>query len=179
MDEECASLGIGSVHTNPSEALEPQFGEILDVDRFYQRLIFSFSPRLNSRRVGAVDMVDQSNSPFHSGNRRPTVSPQDLAEWWLIGLHQGKETLRHTTQRVIRSGLLPLSRRYKADGIYTVPRLRGLVLPISRQAILNQDIELRNAYSWVLFRLTAHNSKPPIIIPTRVTPPGTQGSTTA
>ena len=43
----------------------------------------------------------------------------------MIGLDQAILTLKHTTQRFVRSALLPLSRRYKADRIHQLPRLRG------------------------------------------------------
>ena len=43
----------------------------------------------------------------------------------MIGLEQAKLTLKSTTQRYLRSALLPLSRRYKADRIFHHPRLQG------------------------------------------------------
>ena len=43
----------------------------------------------------------------------------------MIGLEQAKLTLKSTTQRYLRSALLPTSRRYKADRIYLQPRLQG------------------------------------------------------
>ena len=43
----------------------------------------------------------------------------------MIGLDQAILTLKHTTQNFTRSALLPLSRRYKADRIYSLPRLGG------------------------------------------------------
>jgi hypothetical protein len=43
----------------------------------------------------------------------------------MIGLDTARQTLKRTTQRFLRSALLPLSRRYKADRMYRVPRLQG------------------------------------------------------
>ncbi len=62
---------------------------------------------------------------FVTQDRRADVSPQSLADRWMIGLEQAKLTLKSTTQRYLRSALLPTSRRYKADRIYLQPRLQG------------------------------------------------------
>ena len=43
----------------------------------------------------------------------------------MIGLETAKQTLEKTTQRLVRSAVLPLSRRYKADRIFHLPRLQG------------------------------------------------------
>ena len=45
---------------------------------------------------------------------------------WGISKKQVHTTLRVTTQRGIRSAVMPLSRRYKSDLIYHTPRLGGL-----------------------------------------------------
>ena len=62
---------------------------------------------------------------FISTDWRSVVTPESLAERWLIGLETAKQTLEKTTQRLVRSALLPLSRRYKADRIFQLPRLQG------------------------------------------------------
>jgi hypothetical protein len=43
----------------------------------------------------------------------------------MIGLETARQTLKRTTQCFLRSALLPLSRRYKADRMYRAPRLQG------------------------------------------------------
>jgi hypothetical protein len=43
----------------------------------------------------------------------------------MIGLETARQTLQRTNQFVLRSTLLPLSRRYKADRMYRAPRLQG------------------------------------------------------
>jgi hypothetical protein len=53
------------------------------------------------------------------------VTPEQLADHWMIGLDSARQTLKRTTQRFLRSALLPLSRRYKADRMYQAPRLQG------------------------------------------------------
>ena len=64
---------------------------------------------------------------FQSKGRHSSVSPQDLSERWLIGLKKAKDTINNTTQRILRSALLPLARRYRADRMYERPRIRCTV----------------------------------------------------
>ena len=64
-------------------------------------------------------------SVFQSSKRHTDVSPEDLSERWFISLNTAKETLKRTTQRFLRSALLPLSRRYRADRMYEAKRLTG------------------------------------------------------
>jgi hypothetical protein len=46
---------------------------------------------------------------FVSNKRHPQVTSEQLSERWNIGLTQAKNTLQVTTQRGIRSAILPLS----------------------------------------------------------------------
>ena len=64
-------------------------------------------------------------SVFQSSKRHTDVSPEDLSERWFISLNTTKETLKRTTQRFLRSTLLPLARRYRADRMYEAKRLTG------------------------------------------------------
>ena len=57
------------------------------------------------------------------------MTPEDLSERWLISLRQAKETLKHTTQRIVRSATMPLARRYRADHMYEKQQLRGEWFP--------------------------------------------------
>jgi hypothetical protein len=52
---------------------------------------------------------------FATSKRHANVTAQELSELWLIGLTQAHETIKVTTQNCIRSAVLPLSRRYRAD----------------------------------------------------------------
>ena len=52
---------------------------------------------------------------FESKERHTTVTPEDLSERWSMGLRQAKETLKHTTQHIVRSSKMTLARRYQAD----------------------------------------------------------------
>ena len=64
---------------------------------------------------------------FISKERRGTVTAQSLSERWFIGLSQAKKTLASTTQRMIRSAILPMARRYRADRMFERPRIKGVV----------------------------------------------------
>ena len=68
-----------------------------------------------------------SSKTFHTSERKSTVSASDLSERWFIGLKQATQTIKSTSQRLLRSTILPLARRYRADKIYEHPRLRGVV----------------------------------------------------
>jgi len=54
-----------------------------------------------------------------------SVTPEDLSERWSIGLGQARETLKRTTQRIVRLAVMPLARIYRADRIFEKRRLRG------------------------------------------------------
>jgi hypothetical protein len=62
---------------------------------------------------------------FQSKGRHSLVSPEDLSKRWKIGLEQSKETLKRTTQRVIRLAVMPSARRYCANRMFQVKRLAG------------------------------------------------------
>ena len=49
---------------------------------------------------------------FQSRERHLGITPVDISERWYIGLSQANTTLNATTQRLVRSALLQLSRRY-------------------------------------------------------------------
>ena len=62
---------------------------------------------------------------FQSSNRHTDVSPEDVSERWFISIQQAKDTIKRTTQKFLRSALLPLSRRYRADRMFHTKTLRG------------------------------------------------------
>lgn len=63
---------------------------------------------------------------FISNDRHSRVSHDVLAERFaIIGTERAKATMRVTTQRGLRSAILPLSRRYRADRMYLANRLNG------------------------------------------------------
>ena len=56
---------------------------------------------------------------FSSSERHSDVDAQTLSERWGIGLATAARTLKKTTQRFIRSAILPLGRRYQTDCLFT------------------------------------------------------------
>ena len=62
---------------------------------------------------------------FVSNDRHLKVSADKLAEMWCIGPKRASATILATTQKGIRSAILPISRRYRADCIYHLKRLDG------------------------------------------------------
>ncbi len=136
--DDCPRIHLSSQHAwDPSKAhkffqsvsalgSEPscELDEIYNPDTFSQRVIDSVKVSLPSR-TSAVLTDTSIPIMFSSESRRPDVSPQALSDRWLIGLEQAKLTMQHTTQRYIRSALLPMARRYNADRIYHLPRLQG------------------------------------------------------
>ena len=76
---------------------------------------------------GDTDILTDVPPPpsFTSGNRHTDVSARDLAERWFISLPQAMKTLKKTTQKFIRSALLPLTRRYRADRMFSRKTLAG------------------------------------------------------
>ena len=59
-------------------------------------------------------MVTKDDLPmaktFHSAERRQNVSVADISERWFIGLRQAADTIKATSQRLLRSAILPLAR---------------------------------------------------------------------
>ena len=72
---------------------------------------------------GATDAPPPST--FQSSQRHTDVSAQDLSERWHISLATAQNTLKKTTQKFLRSAILPLARRYRADRVFTRKTLSG------------------------------------------------------
>ena len=64
---------------------------------------------------------------FQSRECHSGITPADISEQWYVGLSQANTTLNATTQRLVRSALLPLSRRYQADYMYERLHIRGTI----------------------------------------------------
>ena len=103
--------------------------ELFNIDGFNRRVCSSVRVESIPRKVKRVSAVEfqgpTTPNTFVSTERRSDVSPEGLSNRWMIGLEQAKLTLKHTTQMFVRTAMLPLSRRYKADRIHRLPRLQG------------------------------------------------------
>jgi hypothetical protein len=84
--------------------------------------VYSFAEMVEA--IGNHRIVAATNT-FVSQKRHSQVSPEQLSERWNIGLSQAKKTLQVTTQKGVRSAILPLSRRYRTDRMFNQRKLRG------------------------------------------------------
>ena len=83
---------------------------------------------LNStiRKISKASTIEVPSIPtFESRERHTDVSPKELSERWAISTHTASRTLKNTTQKFLRSAILPLSRRYRADRMYHRKTLSG------------------------------------------------------
>jgi hypothetical protein len=89
--------------------------------------LYHLHDKLNQRRV--IEQVEMQDIPvrrtYVSHERHTKVSAESLADRFCIGPERAKNTLRVTTQRGVRSAILPISRRYRADRYLNVKRLLG------------------------------------------------------
>ena len=76
----------------------------------------------------SFDMV-KSDVPFthafHSSDRHTDVTAQDISERWGISVPTATKTLKKTTQKFLRSAVLPLCRRYRTDQVFSRKTLLG------------------------------------------------------
>ena len=75
-----------------------------------------------SETKATVQDVPQAKT-FHLKGCHLTVSPEELSEWWQIGLEQAIYTICKTTQRLTHSAVMPLSSKYKADRVFQTKSL--------------------------------------------------------
>ncbi len=87
----------------------------------------SIESRIHLKAIATNESLQDTplNRTFVSLDRHSNITAESLSEKWGIGPGRAKATLRVTTQRGTRSAILPLARRYKADGYFGVTRLRG------------------------------------------------------
>ena len=89
-------------------------------------------------QVSEVEVQDViAAHSFESKETHTSVTTQDLSERWCIGLGQATETLKHNTQIIVWSAVMPLARRYRTDKMHKKPRLRGewFIDTLDRQVI--------------------------------------------
>ena len=103
---------------------------VFDIGQFSQRIISSarvystpVMTRPEEKLIQHISKVEVSEGKsditlprtFQTKGRHSDVSPQDLSERWGISVAQAALTLKATTQKYMRSALMPLSRRYRVD----------------------------------------------------------------
>ena len=100
---------------------------ILAVDTLLQHTIYDpimvASLMLSHVQVAEMTMPSTiqdipSTRTFQLKECHSSITPSDLSERWYIGLGQAAQMLKVTTQRLMRSAILPLARRYRADRMF-------------------------------------------------------------
>ena len=115
------SHGCQSHHQDDGHNSETLETELFHMDSILRILISS----INVSKVEVEVQDVPAARMFESKERHTTVTPEYLSERWSIGLGQARETLKRTTQHIVRSATMPLARRYRADNMYEKQRLRG------------------------------------------------------
>ena len=106
----------------------------LNLDGFNERMIegiVSQTRKINEIYAGPSKEYEMDTSrTFISSNRHSSITPEDLSENWSISVHQAKMILDATTRKLIRSAVMPISRRYQVDRMFGFRRLDYVVLSI-------------------------------------------------
>ena len=125
-DEMNSIRGISSIVTHMQD------GNLHDLAIISQRIISSTSSLVatsdktlnkSSLDIGTADLPYPNT--FQSKGRHTDVTASDLSERWCISITQATATLKNTTQKFLRSAILPLARRYRADRMYHRKTLKG------------------------------------------------------
>ena len=112
----------------PFEYLEADSDDALldSVDPSLARTAETLQQHRIAQTYTIYDQVDTpARRTFVSDDRHVKVSAELIAERFGIGPTRAHRTLRVTTQRGVRSAILPISRRYRADRVFGVKRLSG------------------------------------------------------
>jgi hypothetical protein len=96
---------VSAVRRDALMDLESDPGEIYNFLGFLHRLVVSC--RVTNASVVVRDLP--TTLTFQTEERRSDVSPEQFADRWMIGWETAWQTLKRTTQRFLRSALLPLS----------------------------------------------------------------------
>ena len=64
---------------------------------------------------------------FLSSKRHSSTTPEDLSKRWGLSLAQATLILKATTQKVVRSAVMPLARRYLSYCMFDVRRVHGMM----------------------------------------------------
>ena len=62
---------------------------------------------------------------FLFDNRHYSTTAEDLSERWVLSISQVALTLKEKTQKLNRSAIMPLARRYRSDRMFGVRRMHG------------------------------------------------------
>ena len=84
-----------------------------------------------SSRLSKISSYDENfedlptRQSYTSNDRHSKITAELIADRFAIGLQTARATMKATLMKGTRSALLPLSRRYRSDRIYSIKRLQG------------------------------------------------------
>ena len=80
-----------------------------------------------------LDTMKDVNMPrmFLSKNRHFITTAEDLSKRWGLSISQAALNLKKTTQKLTRSAIMPLERRYRADRMFDIRRIHGTMSTIA------------------------------------------------
>ena len=102
------------------------FQEGFEIDDFNDILLQSIEKRQVGQVMASGPLKEEDLKPpktFISKKRHSSVTAEDLSDRWCISVKQAQLTLDATTRRLIRSAIMPLSRRYRVDRLFGIRRL--------------------------------------------------------
>ena len=84
-----------------------------DISDIATRIIASVRvTEIHSRQISQIEVQDVPLArTFVLTERHTDMSAEDLSKQWNIGVGQARETLKRTTQKIVRSAVMPLARR--------------------------------------------------------------------
>ena len=125
LDEE-----IGGLRNISTVDISQQDNTVFSLDRIHRRIssLKKPMPLTNLNRPTNINSgtTDVTSVPtFQSTDRHSDVTALELSERWGISIAAASKTLKKTTQKFLRSAVLPLGRRYRMDRVFTRKTLTG------------------------------------------------------
>ena len=100
-----------------------------NIGGFSQRVISSVRVPMKdeeiTRNIASVDV--KKPDTFQSKERHSSLTAEDLAERWSISTAQAAQTIKTTTQKYLKSAVMPLASMYRTDRIFDKPDFRAHV----------------------------------------------------
>ena len=83
----------------------------------------------NGQEEEQADTLNEIGLPrtFLSSKRHSSTTLEDLIERWGLSLAQATLTLKATTQKLVRSAVMPLARRYRSDHMFDVRQVHSMM----------------------------------------------------
>ena len=83
---------------------------------------------IGSVKVASIPSRNVSESKYMAKDvpKAKKFQSKGCHEWWQIELGQARETIPKTTQRITRSAVITLARRYKLDIVFPTKVLTGM-----------------------------------------------------